>query len=161
MKGMGMGIGRITSTRNGDEHKSVTFSMLLLGWNAIISHNSGRGEHWDLLGDRIASSLAEVCDRLNYHKIPVYVCTQSKFYISKFLKNNNKIDLREINGKQRSTYEYVLKEEVGREVKKKLWIDRDEETVRRLINEETIRRIVVDKKIYNIKERRFPEDELS
>ena len=154
LKAMGMGIGRLAHKDNrkaGESKDHLSYKMDLLGWIGIVSYNKGRRNHWEVLGKMFMPALIDICTLSNRKHSPkkgtIYVCTQSSMYVEMTLENRkDRIKLKEINGQNSGTYEYLLKEEVGIEVKKRLWIELDEGTIKYIIRE---------RELYDIKEKDF------
>lgn len=155
LKAMGMGIGRLAHKDNrkaGESKNHLSYKIDLLGWVGIVSYNKGKRNHWEALGKMFVPALIDICIPPNEKNSPkkstIYVCTQSSMYIEIALENRkDRIKLKEINGqKSGGTYEYLLKEEVGIEVKKRLWIE---------LGEETIKDIIMERELYDIKEKDF------
>jgi hypothetical protein len=161
LKGMGMGIGILKACeRYGRDNSCMpSYRMKLAHYEAIVSYNKGKTAHWQLLSSAMVDPFNAICDKTykGHGKVDVYACTQSNMFLQDHAESfDRRLNFVEINGsptvKANHRYEYLFKEEVGRLVKRKLWIDKEPAVVDAFFDKKTRDRILKEGVIWNIKD---------
>lgn len=160
LKGMGIGIGMLRTFEKHDSsgNHRPGYRMRLMHHDAIVSYNKGKTDHWQLLSGMMVDPINEACREAyrGHGRVEAYVCTQSNMFLQDYAEMfDRKLGFIEINGtpgiKKNHRYEYLFKEEVGRLVKRKLWLDKNPLVVSALYNEK-MGGIISGSKVWNIKE---------